>query len=321
MKTNRLRLTHNPLTVLAALAGFGLGALLFALHTSADTPGAEPVSPLIRAAEIAAVAQTRMPALRSSAALVMDAREGVTLYARDIDRPRPIASLTKLMTAMVVLDADLPFAEAITITEADRDRLRGTKSRLPFNTTFTRHDLLHAALTASENRAAAALARSYPGGTAAMIAAMNAKAVALGMTQTHFRDASGLDSGNISTARDLARLVRAASRYPLIAAFTTSEEFHINDLNSGRAVEFLNTNRLVRNESWRIGLSKTGYTHDAGNCLVMEVTIAERPVIVVLLNSWGKLSKYGDSTRIRDWLLAIERRLRARNNGLIVTQS
>jgi D-alanyl-D-alanine endopeptidase (penicillin-binding protein 7) len=317
----------KPIVVVGILTILSAGTLLYAVHSRAgdpDTvaaPAAESAAPFIHAAEIASLAQSRTPALRSSVALVMDAREGVTLYARDIDARRPIASLTKLMTAMVVLDAKLPLDEPITITQDDRDRLRGTRSRLAFGAEFTRHDLLKAALAASENRAAAALARTYPGGTPEMIAAMNAKAAELGMTQTYYRDSSGLDSHNVSTARDLARLALAAERYPLITEFTTTEDFEIADLRTGKPLEFVNTNRLVRNGSWEIGLSKTGYTRDAGNCLVMEARIADRPVIVVLLNSWGKLSKYGDSTRIRDWLLALERRLRAQDSAVATTRS
>jgi len=315
----------KPIVVMGALVALSAGALLHTVYSRAGDPVSEPVAepatPFIRAAEIASLAQSRNLGLRSSVALVMDAREGVTLYARDIDARRPIASLTKLMTAMVVLDAKLPLDEPITITQDDRDRLRGTRSRLAFGAEYTRHDLLKAALAASENRAAAALARTYPGGTPAMIAAMNAKAAELGMTQTYYRDSSGLDSHNVSTARDLARLAVAAEQYPLITEFTTTEDFQIADVRTGKPLEFVNTNRLVRSGRWQIGLSKTGYTHDAGNCLVMEARIAARPVIVVLLNSWGKLSKYGDSTRIRDWLLGIERRLRAQDSTVATTRS
>ena len=201
--------------------------------------------------------------------------------------------------------------------DRDRDRLRGTHSRLGFGETYMLRDLLLAALASSDNRAAAALIRSYPGGTEAGIAAMNAKAAALGMTRTRFHDASGLHRGNISTAHDLARLALAASRYPLIAAFTTTSVFEVTELGSGERISFYNTNRLVYNDAWQIDLSKTGYTSDAGNCLVMHTTIAGRPVVVVLLNSWGKLSKYGDSQRIRDWLLGIENRLRLTGGKLL----
>jgi len=250
-------------------------------------------------------------ALRSQVALIIDEREEVPLYERQIDPPRPIASLTKLMTALVIVEAGLPLDEPITITRDDRDRLKGTRSRLGFGAMFTRLDLLRAALGASDNRAAAALARSYPGGTDAFVETMNARAAALGMTNTRFADASGLNRHNVSTARDLARLVAAARREPLIEAATTAADFEIFDIQSERTVGFVNTNRLVRHSDWEIHLSKTGYTADAGNCLIMQVTVGERPLTVVLLNSWGKLSKYADARRIRDWLLKAERNVPA----------
>ena len=250
----------------------------------------------------------KAPHLRSSAALVMDEREGVVLYARNMNEQHPIASVTKLMTAMVTLDRRLPMDEVITITQADRDRLRGSASRLAIGVKLTRHDLLLAALAASDNRAAAALARTYPGGRKAMLRIMNEKARILGMHDTHYADPAGLNNDSVSTARDLAILVQAAGRYSLIQEFTTTGEFAVTDLRKHKPIEFVNTNRLVRSSAWDINLSKTGYTDDAGNCLVMETVIGERPVIIVLLNSWGKLSKYGDSKRIRDWLLKNERR-------------
>ena len=250
-------------------------------------------------------------ALRSQVALIIDEREEVPLYERQIDTPRPIASLTKLMTALVIVEAGLPLDEPIVITRDDRDRLKGTRSRLGFGAMFTRLDLLRAALGASDNRAAAALARSYPGGTDAFVETMNARAAALGMTNTRFADASGLNRHNVSTARDLARLVAAARREPLIEAATTAADFEIFDIQSERTVGFVNTNRLVRHSDWEIHLSKTGYTADAGNCLIMQVTVGERPLTVVLLNSWGKLSKYADARRIRDWLLKAERNIPA----------
>ncbi len=246
-------------------------------------------------------------ALRSQVALIIDEREEVPLYERQIDTPRPIASLTKLMTALVIVEAGLPLDEPIVITRDDRDRLKGTRSRLGFGAMFTRLDLLRAALGASDNRAAAALARSYPGGTDAFVETMNARAAALGMTNTRFADASGLNRHNVSTARDLAKLVAASRREPLIEAATTAADFEIYDIQGARAIGFVNTNRLVRSDGWEIHLSKTGYTADAGNCLIMQVTVGERPLTVVLLNSWGKLSKYADARRIRDWLLKTER--------------
>lgn len=240
--------------------------------------------------------------LRSDVALVMDGRESRVLFEKNIHARRPIASLTKLMTAMVILDAGLPNEEVIIITKADRDRLRGSESKLSLGTQLTRRDLLKIALAASENRAASALGRTYPGGTQAMVVAMNHKARGLGMKDTVFQDAVGLHSGNISTAADLAALVEAAYRYPLIRDFSTDWTDFVTDLRTGWKIRFVNTNRLVRNRQWNIDLSKTGYIADSGYCLAMRAEIAGRPVIVVLLNAWGEWSKYGDANRIRKWL-------------------
>jgi D-alanyl-D-alanine endopeptidase (penicillin-binding protein 7) len=246
-------------------------------------------------------------------ALVLDEREGVALFEQRADRPRPIASLTKLMTAMVVLDAKQPLDEAIVIADADRDRLRGSRSKLAVGSAWTRRDLLAATLGASDNRAAAALARSYPGGTGAALAAMNAKAAALGMTHSRFADASGLDSRNVATARDLALLAAAAQRYEPVRTLSTTARYEITELGGGTPLAFINSNFLVRGAEWEIALSKTGYTADAGNCLLMQATVGDRPVTIVLLNSWGWFAKYSDSNRIRDWLIRTERKLTALN--------
>jgi D-alanyl-D-alanine endopeptidase (penicillin-binding protein 7) len=240
--------------------------------------------------------------LRSDAALVVDAREGTVLFEKNMRARRSIASITKLMTAIVTLDAGLPDDEVITVTRADRDRLRGSGSRLSFGTKLTRRDLLKIALAGSENRAAAVLGRTYPGGREAMVAAMNRKAEKLGMKNTVFRGPEGLHSGNVSTAADLVILAEAAYRYPSIREFTTIGSDFVTDLRTGWKVRFVNTNRLVRNGRWEIDLSKTGYIADSGHCLVMRAEIAERPIVIVLLNSWGELSKYGDANRIRNWL-------------------
>lgn len=263
---------------------------------------ARPAAEGLTASELLRYAVPKKLFLRSSVALVMDLDEKVVLFERNTDEKRPIASLTKLMTAMVVLDSGQPLHEKIIIRKADRDRLRGSKSRLSYGTTLTRRDTVYIALAASENRAAHALARTYPGGKKAFVSAMNAKAEKLGMTDTHFQDSSGLHSKNVSTARDLALLVEAAMDYKLIRKFTTIPRGYVTDHRSGWKVEFFNTNRLTRRKDWEIGLSKTGYIADAGNCLVMEAEISDRPLIIVLLNSWGKLSKFGDSNRIRSWL-------------------
>ena len=210
---------------------------------------------------------------------------------------------------MVVLDAGQPLDEVITISKEDKDRIRYSRSRLRAGMQFTRKDLLLIALVASENRAALALARTYPGGTSAFVTAMNNKAHRLGLSKTHFSDPAGLHNDNESTAYEMMQIVRAAGEYFMIREFTTQTKDSIINLKNGRKVEFGNTNRLVKQDSWPITLSKTGFTGDAGNCLVMKTEINDRPVIIVLLDSWGKLSKYGDSNRLKKWLIKTERKL------------
>lgn len=256
--------------------------------------------------------------LRSHVALVYDERDKEVILQRHAHVAMPIASLTKLMTAMVVLDGGQPLDQVITITKADKDRIRYSRSRFRAGMRFTRKDLLLIALVASENRAAMALARTYPGGTKAFVAAMNRKAHRLGLTHTHYTDPAGLGNGNVSTAYDLMQIVKSASQYFMIREFTTQTRDSITNLKTGREVKFGNTNRLVKYDSWPITLSKTGFTDDAGNCLVMQTRIHTRPVIIILLDSWGKLSKYGDSNRIKRWLLRTEHlahRLRVAESG------
>jgi D-alanyl-D-alanine endopeptidase (penicillin-binding protein 7) len=240
--------------------------------------------------------------LRSAVALVQDAASGETLIAKNQSAVLPIASITKLMTAMVILDAGVSLEQRVAISDEDYDLLKGTRSRLRPGTVLTRDELLLLALMASENRAAFSLARTYPGGTGAFVAAMNAKARVLGMNDTQFTDPTGLSSANVSTAQDLAQLVRAAHEYPLIRQYSTRESATVHAF--GRALDFRNTNGLVRNSHWEIGLSKTGYISEAGRCLVMRVRMASREVIVVLLDSWGRLSRVGDANRIKKWLEA-----------------
>ncbi len=241
------------------------------------------------------------PKLHSSIALIYDQQTQRPLYTKKPDALAPIASITKLMTAMVVLDAQQPLDEEISIDVADIDTLKGTHSRLRIGMTFTRSELLKLALMASENRAASALARSYPGGRDAAIAAMNAKARELGMYNTRFLDPTGLNSDNVSTARDLVKMVAAARDYTLIHQYTTTAS-HTVDGWGGRDLRFTNTNPLVRNASWEIGVSKTGFINEAGRCLVMEAKINQRPVIIVLLDSWGKRTRIGDANRIKKWM-------------------
>lgn len=241
------------------------------------------------------------PALRSAAALVVDADTGEVLHAKNADAVVPIASITKLMTAMVTIDKVLPLEESITITAEDAQAAQAKRrARVPVGTTLTRGELLQLALMASENVAAVALGRTYPGGTDAFVAAMNAKAAALDMAGTRFVEPTGLSSENVSTAGDLAKLVRAAAEYARIAEYSTtpSAEYTIR----GRRVPFVNTNGLVRGNSWEIGVSKTGFINAAGRCLVMEAKVATRTLIIVLLDSVGKYTRIGDANRIREWL-------------------
>lgn len=263
----------------------------------------------LRASELKNHLRSKDLFLRSSAALVMDERENVALYERHATKQRPIASITKLMSAMVILDAELPMDESISITRDDRDKIRRSRSRLRFGTQLTRADMLLMALAASENRAAYALARTYPGGATAFVKAMNAKSKQLGLIKTRFLDAAGLNGKNVSTARELAVLIDAAYQYPLIREMTTTDRAMLFDTKSGRAIAFLNTNRLVRNDNWDIDLSKTGFISEAGFCLVMRATVGDRPVAIILLNSWGKLSKYGDANRIKTWLIQTEQKV------------
>ena len=240
--------------------------------------------------------------LHSSTVVVRDNREQVILYSKNAQESLAVASITKLMTAMIVLDSGLALDEYITILKSDKDKLRWSKSRLKYGMILTREELLKLALAASENRAASALARTYPGGKSAFVNAMNHKAQILGMHHTRFADASGLDAENVSSANDLAILVETAYYYPTIREMSTIEKGEVVNARTNRSIKFVNTNRLLRNDHWKIDLSKTGFTSDAGYCLVMFAEIADRPVSIILLNSWGKYSKYGDANRIRQWL-------------------
>jgi D-alanyl-D-alanine endopeptidase (penicillin-binding protein 7) len=238
--------------------------------------------------------------LRSGVVLVQDTANGETLLAKNPETVMPIASITKLMTAMVVLDGQLDLSQRVAISGDDLDHLKGTGSRLRPGSVLRRDELLLLALMASENRAAAALARTYPGGSTAFVAAMNAKARTLSMRDTRFADATGLNSANVASAQDLARLVIAAHQYPLIRDYSTRSSATVEAL--GRSLAYRNTNGLVRNAHWEIGLSKTGFIAEAGRCLVMQVRLAQKDMVVVLLDSWGKHSRIGDANRIKKWL-------------------
>ena len=250
----------------------------------------------------AAVPSPARLSLKSASVLVLDQVSGQTLLEKQAGAVVPIASLTKLMTAMVLLDAHLDPSELLTITNDDKDDLRHSRSRLPVGTRLPREQALLLALLASENRAAHALGRTFPGGLPAFVQAMNAKAAELGLSGSRFEDPTGLSSGNVATAWDLARIIEAAYRYPEIRDFTTRPQ---TTLQSGRRnIQFPNTNALVRNPRWNIGLSKTGYIEEAGRCLVMQAMLANRPVLVILLDSWGKYTRLGDANRIKQWMEA-----------------
>ncbi|MDH4181317.1 MAG: D-alanyl-D-alanine endopeptidase [Betaproteobacteria bacterium] len=256
-------------------------------------------------AGIAAAAQDPDPAklqLASANALVRDAVTGQPIYAKAADEVTAIASLTKLMTAMVALDAGQPLDELISVGIDDFDYLKGTRSRLGLGTQLPRREMLRLALMSSENRAASAVARHYPGGLPAFVAAMNAKAVSLGLARTRFADPTGLSPRNVSTANDLATMVTAAAQYPLIREYSTTPSAFVEVDSTGRIVGFNNSNRLVASGSWEILLQKTGYIREAGRCLVMLANVASKPVVIVLLDSVGKFTRLGDAERVKHWL-------------------
>jgi serine-type D-Ala-D-Ala endopeptidase (penicillin-binding protein 7) len=238
--------------------------------------------------------------LRSAAVMVQDAATGEVVINKNSEAVVPIASITKLMTAMIILDRGLDLEQRIVVSREDVDTVKGTRSRLMPGTTLTRDELLLVALMASENRAAAALGRTYPGGVPAFVKAMNEKAAELGMSDSHFVEPTGLSPSNVSSPRDLVKLVRAAHGYPLIREYSTRDRATVKAFN--RPLRFVNTNGLVRNAHWEIELSKTGYISEAGRCLVMHVRLASKDLIVVLLDSWGKQSRIADANRIRKWL-------------------
>lgn len=240
------------------------------------------------------------PVLRSASVVVIDQSSGAVLFEKNASAQLPIASITKLMTAMVVLDAKPDMQEELMIGDDDVDRHKGTSSRLRVGTRLSREEMLRLALMASENRAAAALSRYYPGGREEFIAAMNRKAAELGLGDTHFEDPTGLTAANVSSARDLTKLAAAAHAYSEIRDFSTTPKYEVTV--GRRQQAFYNTNRLVNSESWEIGLSKTGYISEAGKCLVMQAWLNNKPLIIVLLDSWGKMTRVADANRIKRWV-------------------
>lgn len=275
--------------------------LILLCHVFAVQAAPDELSVLKQDNELARLVMKHSPRLGSSIALIYDEQSQSALYSKNADAVAPIASISKLMTAMVVLDAQLPMDEKISISRQDMDTLKNTHSRMRPGMTLTRGELLQLALMASENRAAAALARTYPGGTGAAVAKMNDRARELGMNNTRFLDPTGLNRGNVSTAKDLVRMVLAAQNYePIHQATTTS--YHLVSPTGYRPMMYKNTNPLVKNASWDIGVSKTGYINEAGRCLVMKANIKQHPVVIVLLDSWGKRTRIGDANRIKKWM-------------------
>lgn len=243
-------------------------------------------------------------ALASNVAFVVDQDSSKVLFEKNSGVALPIASITKLMTSLVVVEAKQDMNEMIDINSEDLDKEKGTGSRLQVGAKLSRADLLHIALMSSENRAASALGRNYPGGLSAFVAAMNAKAVQLGMNDTHYVDSSGLSSKNVASARDLVKLINAAYQFPLIREYSTDSKYVVNP--KGRhMLEYGTTNKLVSNTEWNIGLQKTGYIAEAGRCLVMQAIIGGRAVVMVFLDSKGKYSRLADAGRMKKWIQAL----------------
>ena len=245
---------------------------------------------------------SNLPDVRSAKAIVVNQKTGEVIYEKSAGSISSIASLTKLMTAMVILDSGVNLDQEIKITKADIDRIKRTGSRIPIGSKLTRYELLEFALMASDNRAASALSRSYPAGRQGLVDAMNVKAKKLGMFSTNFRDPTGLHKGNTSTAIDLVKMAQAAYQYPLIRKMTTEPQGEINYGKRNYKIGFVNTNRLVRKGIWDIGLSKTGFIRESGRCLIMQAIVNNEPVIMIFLNSYGKLTRFADAKRVKKWM-------------------
>ncbi|MGK4476276.1 serine hydrolase [Aeromonas molluscorum] len=289
------------------LASLLFGALLLPVSLGALA------APFLNAPAPSMLERRSDPTLSSAAFVVANPRTGEILSERNANRVMPIASITKLMTALVVLDANPRLNEMITVSNADIDRIKGTGSRLAIGSRLSRVEMLHIALMASENRAASSLARYYPGGQRAFVSAMNAKARMLGMWNTKFSDSTGLNPRNVSTAHDLAKLVAAASAYPLIRQFTSAQQHYVR--TGKRQLHYRNSNRLVHDADWQVLISKTGYIREAGRCLVMEANINREPMIVVLLNADTTGARVADAKRIKTWLESGNRNALARTTA------
>ena len=267
----------------------------------AFAPVVPALPPVLSAGEQAGLNLTRDPLeLKSNVALVLDQNSSEVLLDKNSQVALPIASLTKLMTSMVVVESKQDMNEVLSVTDDDIDREKHSSSRLRIGSQLTRADMLHIALMSSENRAASALGRNYPGGLPAFVAAMNAKAKALGMTETHYVDSTGLSHLNVASARDLSRLVMAAYQHPIIRQYSTDSKYVVEP--GGRSLQYSTSNHLVENPEWQIGLQKTGYINEAGRCMVMQTTIDGRQIVMVFLDSRGKYSRQADADRVRRWL-------------------
>ncbi|KAF3996426.1 D-alanyl-D-alanine endopeptidase [Glaciimonas immobilis] len=259
------------------------------------------VPAVLSAGEIAGLNLTRDPLeLKSNVALVLDQTTGQVLFDKNSQVSLPIASLTKLMTSMVVVEAHQDMNEVLSVTDDDIDREKHSSSRLRVGSQLSRTDMLHIALMSSENRAASALGRNYPGGLPAFVVAMNAKAKSLGMTGAHYVDSTGLSHLNVASARDLAKLVIAAYQHPIIRQYSTDSKYLVEP--GGRPLQYNTSNHLVENPGWQIGLQKTGYINEAGRCMVMQTNVDGRGVVMVFLDSRGKYSRQGDADRMKKWL-------------------
>lgn len=256
--------------------------------------------PHVSAAASGSSAPRSSPEVRSHAFYVLDESDATVLAARHERTPVPIASITKLMTALVVLEAGQPLDEVLSITRADLDGTIGGSSRIPLGARLTRSDMLRIALMSSENRSTHALCRNYPGGMPACVKAMNAKAAELGMRSARFVEPTGLSSRNVASPEDLAKLVLASSANPTIREYSTAHEYTV--VANGQPLEYRNSNLLVKNPDWQVNVQKTGYISEAGRCLVMQTVIDGREVVIVLLNSWGTLTRIADAKRIRTWM-------------------
>jgi serine-type D-Ala-D-Ala endopeptidase (penicillin-binding protein 7) len=298
-----VQIVERTRTTIAAILMTVCGAQAIAATTTAPEAKskAAAVAPKVSSKPKPVVASTKAD-VRSAAFVIVDEQNEGVLLAQKADVPMPIASITKLMTALVVLDANQPLDEELKITKADRDIEIGRRSRLVVGASLTRGELLHLALMSSENRAANALGRNYPGGVPGVLKAMNAKAKSLGMKSARFTDPTGLSNGNVASPRDLVKLVNAASRNPLIRDYSTDSEEVVTV--GKHLVEYRNTNVLVRKPDWDVVVQKTGFTNAAGQCLVMKTIIDDRPVVMILMNSFGKLTRVADARRVRKWMEA-----------------